>query len=91
MLEVLVHYYFFVFRGIGEYISLDLFYFVNLTSSCSLIPLKHISSKYQFASITFEWNHLVSEIINPFTAPACEISGLKDTQTRLQAVYFPDL
>ena len=28
---------FFVFRRIGEYISLDLFYFVNLTSSCSLI------------------------------------------------------
>ena len=24
--------------GIGEYISLDLFCFVNLTSSCSLIP-----------------------------------------------------
>ena len=29
---------FLVFRRIGEYISLDLFYFVNLTSSCSLIP-----------------------------------------------------
>ena len=27
-----------MFRRIGEYISLDLFYFVNLTSSCSLIP-----------------------------------------------------
>ena len=29
---------FLVFCCIGEYISLDLFYFVNLTSSCSLIP-----------------------------------------------------
>ena len=28
-----------MFHGTGEYISLDLFYFVNLTSSCSLIPL----------------------------------------------------
>ena len=27
-----------VFRRIGEYTSVDLFYFVNLTSSCSLIP-----------------------------------------------------
>ena len=27
-------------RRIGEYISLELFYFVNLTSSCSFIPLK---------------------------------------------------
>ena len=27
-----------MFRRIGEYISLNLFYFVNLTSSCSLIP-----------------------------------------------------
>ena len=27
-------------RCIGEYISLELFYFVNLTSSCSFIPLE---------------------------------------------------
>ena len=27
-----------MFRRIGEYISLDPFYYVNLTSSCSLIP-----------------------------------------------------
>ena len=26
---------------------------------------------------------------NPFTAPACKISGLKDARTRLQTVYFP--
>ena len=26
--------------------------------------------------------------INPFTAPACTISGLKDAQTYLQTVYF---
>ena len=25
---------------------------------------------------------------NPFTAPACKISGLKDARTRLQTVYF---
>ena len=29
---------FVVFRNIGEYICLDLFYFVNLTSTCSVIP-----------------------------------------------------
>ena len=29
---------FLVFHPVGEYISLDLFYFVSLTSSCSLIP-----------------------------------------------------
>ena len=29
--------------------------------------------------------------INPLTAPACKISGLKDAQTRLQIVYFPVL
>ena len=27
-------------------------------------------------------------LINPFTAPACKISGLKDAQTCLQTVYF---
>ena len=29
--------------------------------------------------------------LNPFTAPACNISGLKDARTRLQTVYFPVL
>ena len=29
--------------------------------------------------------------INPFTAPACKISGLKDARTRLQTVCFPVL
>ena len=29
---------FLVFHHVGKYSSLDLFYFVNLTSSCSLIP-----------------------------------------------------
>ena len=33
-----MYYCFLVFHHIGEYISRDLFYFVNLTSSCSLIP-----------------------------------------------------
>ena len=27
--------------------------------------------------------------LNPFTAPACNISGLKDARTRLQTVNFP--
>ena len=35
--KTLVYCCFLVFRSIGEYISLDLFYFVSLTSSCSLI------------------------------------------------------
>ena len=39
LLKALVFHCFFVFCRIGEYnISLDLFYFVNLTSSCSFIP-----------------------------------------------------
>ena len=29
--------------------------------------------------------------INPFTAPACKSSGLKDARTRQQTVYFPAL
>ena len=36
-IETLVYYWFLVFRRIGEYISLDLLYCVNLTSSCLLI------------------------------------------------------
>ena len=36
--KVLVYYCFLVFRRVGDYISPDLFNFVNLTSSCSLIP-----------------------------------------------------
>ena len=30
-------------------------------------------------------------IINPFTAPACKVSRLKDAWTHLQTVYFPVL
>ena len=29
--------------------------------------------------------------LNPFTAPTCKVSGLKDARTRPQAVYFPVL
>ena len=29
------------------------------------------------------------KLINPFTAPACKISGLTDARTCLQTVYFP--
>ena len=29
-----------------------------------------------------------TEAINPFSAPACQISGLKSTRTNLQTVYF---
>ena len=36
--KALVYYCFLVFRRIGEYISLDLFCFVSLTSSCLFIP-----------------------------------------------------
>ena len=42
--KAIVQYCFLVFRRIGEYISLDLFYFVNLTSSCRFI---HSSDKTQ--------------------------------------------
>ena len=38
--KAIVYYCFLVFRSIGEYIFLDLFYFVNLASSCLLIPWK---------------------------------------------------
>ena len=38
LLKALMYYCFLVFPCIGEYISLDLFCFVNLTSSCSLTP-----------------------------------------------------
>ena len=27
-------------------------------------------------------------VTNPFTTPACKISGLKDARTRLETVYF---
>ena len=38
---------------------------------------------------TSDWSPRVP--INPFSAPACKISGLKDASTRLQMVYFPVL
>ena len=43
-----VYYCFLVFRRIGEYISLNQFYFVNLTSSCSFIPCTVLLKKHQF-------------------------------------------
>ena len=47
--KALVSYCFLVFRRVGEYISLDLFYFVDLTSSCS--PF----SRYRGASCHFRY------------------------------------
>ena len=41
--KALVYYCFLVFRRFGEYISIDLFYFVNLTSS-SLNPQNLITT-----------------------------------------------
>ena len=38
LLKMLVYYCFIVFRRTDEYISLYLFYFVILISSCSLLP-----------------------------------------------------
>ena len=34
---------------------------------------------------------LVLFVFNPFTAPACKLSGLKDARARLQTVHFPVL
>ena len=34
----------------GEYISLELFYFVNLTSSCSLISSRGVEVRIPFVS-----------------------------------------
>ena len=32
-----------------------------------------------------------SKVFNPFNAPACNISGLKDARACLQTVHFPVL
>ena len=45
-------YRFLVFCRIGEYISLDLFYFVNLTTSCSLIPRVCHNSHGDFCNVS---------------------------------------
>ena len=34
---------------------------------------------------------LVLFVFNPFTAPACKLSGLNDARARLQTVHFPVL
>ena len=36
---LIAYYCFLMFRCTGEYISLDMFYFVNITNSCSVIPV----------------------------------------------------
>ena len=136
-------YCFVVFHRIGEYISLDLFYFVSLISSCLLIPpmiwtkihltgkqyllfnlfflqiiphglfnggnrnLIHLtgadrlnylylffspSNKFQMVSQSNGRNRKLNDLIvsvNPFTAPAGGISGLKDAPTHLQTAYVP--
>jgi len=54
-LKALVDYCFLVFRHTDEYISLDLFYFVNLTNSCSPIPCTEISLSDSMAWL-FSWH-----------------------------------
>ena len=140
---------FVVFHRIGEYISLNLFYFVSLISSCLLIPLNDLSNgrnrtqihptgkqylsfklqkpvfflqiilhglfnggnrnlihltgahrlnylylffspsnKFQMVSQSNGRNRKPNDLIvsfNPFTAPAGEISGLKDAGTHAPA------
>ena len=48
----LVYSCFLVFHHTGEYIALNLFYFINLTSSCSLIPLKPAFDWMKFCLIS---------------------------------------
>ena len=48
----MLYYCFLVFCHIGEYISLDLFCFVNLTSSCSLIPRVCHNSHRDFCNVS---------------------------------------
>ena len=46
------------------------------------------------ACVAFKGTDLLKNVfcyINPFTAPACKKSGLKDALTRLQTVHFPVL
>ena len=50
-------------RRIGEYSSLELSYFVNLTSSCSLIPFDlhvHVHVQRYFDKAVVTWQELTS-------------------------------
>ena len=48
--------------------------------------------RFFFASNLSSWGRShVGSLFNPFTATACNISGLKDARRRLQTVYCPVL
>jgi len=52
------------------------------------IPVTQLASPSGNPLLTFE--PVTDEFVfNPFTAPTCKISGLKDARTRLRSVYFP--
>ena len=55
--------------NIGKYLSLDLFYFVNLASSCLLIPLQLTDSK--LGSDELQHTPLASTSVNREFSPKC--------------------
>ena len=61
---------------------------VLITIITALLTLLRNSSDYLKAKTNGGQDDPEREGINPFTAPACTISGLEDSRTRLQTVYF---
>ena len=64
--KALVYCCFLVFRRIGEYISLEMFYFVSLTSICSLIPPKTTTTVNKSSGHSFSFSFFL-----PFSLCCC--------------------
>ena len=60
----------------------------------NVVPIVFLSLHHRetLVSATLTGNWLSGKkwiVFNPFTAPACTVSGLKDGRMHLQTVYFP--
>ena len=62
----------------------------NLISAFAAVSMKRAVSGNRCRSVVLfiSYKTQYSFIINPFTAQACTISGLKDAQMRLQSFFF---
>ena len=57
----------------------------SFTQEAEKIRIKNFQIKDFKSSLKL----LPTHYVNPFTSPACKMSGLKDAQLRLQTVYIP--
>ena len=85
--KAVVYYSFLEFRSSGKYISLGLFYFVNLTSSCPLIPPAILLFCFH-GLYNFLYNNIWSKLLTPNSTSHPHLNSLFCLLKNNVANYF---